>query len=240
MARGDPVSWCVILSLNVPVLFLHVVISLLSVSVCHVLSHIIFLLWFDYLSCVSSLFSSLLLTFDFSDLETSVDSRCTTDSADSAFIGRRYWFLASSFLPFLFSNHLLPSSPTQEVRLHIRLQDKNRNFPKCFLVNVLLSIFLCLVIYRNVSTSPHCPPIAWLFVNMCVCIICVYMSLKVCIYVLFIFWLSRHLICDCVFCLHIFKAELHDGTHSQISLIKVMLTSNRQWLWPVWNPHSVA
>lgn len=35
-----------------------------------------------------------------SDLETSVDSRCTTDSADSAFIGRRYWFLPSPFYHF--------------------------------------------------------------------------------------------------------------------------------------------
>lgn len=81
---------------------------------------------YDLTICLVSLLllSSPLLTFDLSDLETSVDSRCTTDSADSAFIARRYWFPASSFLPFLFSNHPLPSSPTQEVRLERRLQEE--------------------------------------------------------------------------------------------------------------------
>lgn len=84
---------------------------------CVVLS--VFLLWFD-VSCVSSLlFFCPPPTFDLSDLETSFDSRCTTDSADSAFIGRRYWSLASPFSPFLFSSHPIPSSPTEEVRLQI-------------------------------------------------------------------------------------------------------------------------
>lgn len=44
----------------------------------------------DLTVCLVSFSSSLLTLFDLADLETSVDSRCTTDSADSAFIGRRY------------------------------------------------------------------------------------------------------------------------------------------------------
>lgn len=60
---------------------------------------VFFLLWFDRLSCVFPP-PPPLLTFDLSDFETSVDSRCTTDSADSAFIGRRYWSLLPSFHHF--------------------------------------------------------------------------------------------------------------------------------------------
>ena len=103
--------------------FLHVIVSILTVcpAVCHTLMLFILkprvvscfsvMIWpfvssfssllFSSLLFSSLLFSSPLLTFDLSDFETSVDSRCTTDSADSAFV-RRYWFLASSFLFFFF------------------------------------------------------------------------------------------------------------------------------------------
>lgn len=47
-------------------------------------NHHVQLLYIFSLHTFLQLISSLL------DLETSVDSRCTTDSADSAFFGRRY------------------------------------------------------------------------------------------------------------------------------------------------------
>lgn len=118
-------------NLNYPVLFLYVIISDLTVccffSYCTVMLFLsehsrVFpvMIWPFLFPFSSPLFSSPLLTFDLSDLETSVDSRCTTDSADSAFIGRRYWFPAS-FLPFLSSHHPLPPPSTQEERVQIRL-----------------------------------------------------------------------------------------------------------------------
>lgn len=103
----------------------------------------------------SSLLFSSLLTFDLSDLETSVESRCTTDSADSAFIGRRYWSLASSSSPFL-SSSPLPSSSTQEVRLQIWLLDENRNifFNVDFYVeSIFLFVFMFTCLFTLLQSS---------------------------------------------------------------------------------------
>lgn len=196
------------------------------------------LLWFD-------LFSSPLLTFDLSDLETSVDSRCTTDSADSAFIGRRYWFPAS-FLPFLSSNHPLPSPSTQEVRLQIRLQDKKRLlcsyfFPDYYRVNTELSFFLfaCSSVFfisLHYLLKPAyilCLSVLYVCIHV-YSIICLYVFCKFASMFYSYFLLSRHLISVCVFCVHVFKAELHDGAHSQIRLIKInIMLTHRQWLWHV-------
>lgn len=144
--------------------FLHVIIPALTVR--HALSHdtVMFsevntcvVLWCScYVLTIWLLLSSPLLTFDLSDLETSVDSRCTTDSADSAFIGRRYWFLAS-FLPFLSSSHPLPSPSIQEVRSQIRLQHKKRKIP-------LFSIGIFLTDYYIV-----CVKLSFLFGLLSVC-----------------------------------------------------------------------
>lgn len=64
-----------------------------------------------FVCCFLSPFSlppSRLLTFDLPDFETSVDSRCTTDSADSAFVCRRYW--SPALLPFTTISLLQSSS----------------------------------------------------------------------------------------------------------------------------------
>lgn len=199
----------------------------LSETLCRLVFFCYDLIWFD----LSSLLLFPLLTFDLSDFETSVDSRCTTDSADSAFIGRRYWFLASSFSPFLSSNHPLPSPPTQEVRLQISLQD-NKDTDFSFIIVILL-MFCCpslcfLVIYINssphlsvpTSISPHYSPITF-WISVLAGKLCLYSCLSYYMgsydssnmYYSY-FLLSRHLICVCVFCLHTFKAELHDAAHS--------------------------
>lgn len=87
-----------------------------------------------------------LLTSDLPDFETSVDSRCTTDSADSAFVCRRYWSLASSLSPFLSSNHQLPSpSHTGSKTAHQIPRDKTLIFFPCLSLSWSLSPWCSLV-----------------------------------------------------------------------------------------------
>lgn len=113
--------------------------------------------FYDLICLVSPPPHPLPMTFDPSDFETSVDSRCTTDSADSAFFGRRYWFPASAFSPFLSSNHPLPSPPTQEVRFQISQQDKKTLICLFF----WFSSFTCrLVVVRLINSFHLSAPIS--------------------------------------------------------------------------------
>lgn len=178
-----------------------------------------FLLWFDHLSCVSSLlFSSPLLTFDLSDLETSVDSRCTTDSADSAFIGRRYWFPASSFFTISLlqsSSSILSHTGSKITNQAAGTKKKLTSFswyfpPSCYFVD-LLSIFL--VIYIRLffhlsvptSTSPI-PGCIGVFVStvclyVCSCLLYymgLYVSESLHLCIIHIFTLQTPHLCLCI------------------------------------------
>lgn len=140
-----------------------------------------------------------------------------------------------SFLKFLFfttsllQSSSLPSSPTQEVRIQIRLQE-----PSLDIVSLLMfCVHLCLSSYFISNLSVCCllpflhdsrhSSVKCVCIHACFVFIRAHMILQLCIYVLFILLLSRRLICVSVFCLHTFKAAPHDGAQSQAGLIKVKI-----------------
>lgn len=172
-----------------------VLVSLfLSETLC-CLSFFPFMIWF--VLCLPH-HTPIPLTFDPSDFETSVDSRCTTDSADSAFFGRRYWFPASTFSPFLSSNHPLPSPPTQEVRFQINQQDNKDTDLSFFLYSFLTC---CLVVVRLINSCHLSAPIStnWplncVFDHIC-CILWVCITPQICF--IYIFNLQTPHLCLCV------------------------------------------
>lgn len=103
----------------------------------------------DFFCSVSPL-PLLLLTCDLWDFETSVDSRCSTDSADSAFISCRYWSSALSISPFPSSNLLPPNSPEKEIRLQVSLEELNSLFLG---MSVLLNFLSCRCLLSIFSSS---------------------------------------------------------------------------------------
>lgn len=133
------------------------------------------------LCLVSFLFS--LLTFDLSDLETSVDSRCTTDSADSAFICRRYWSPASSsyFYFFLQSSSSIPSHTGSNIT-HQAAGHKG-NWHIYLFPNFLLLMFCCpsfssssFLLIKSVNSHQHRSSFPSLCA-VCVTTVCLYLRL---------------------------------------------------------------
>lgn len=115
-----------------------------------------------------------------SDLETSVDSRCTTDSADSAFIGRRYWFLPSPFYHFC-SQIILLRPPTPEVSLQVKLlgQPLPPKIHFCSGMMLQCEYFQSIDFFFFNPLTPHLHPLtclvrtgylySWLFYHLTVC-----------------------------------------------------------------------
>lgn len=115
-----------------------------------------------------------------SDLETSVDSRCTTDSADSAFIGRRYWFLPSPFYHFCSQIILLRPPHT---RSKPSSQTAGATSPPqntlLFWYDVTMWIFSVSWFFFFNPLTPHLHPLtclvrtgylySWLFYHLTVC-----------------------------------------------------------------------
>lgn len=161
-----------------------------------VLSHVFPVMIWLFVLC---LFSSPLLTFDLSDLETSLDSRCTTDSGDSAFIGRRYWFLASSSFFFFhhFSSPIILSHTGSKIANQAAGHKRNwlfflswYFFPNCYL-NVLSSIFFYLVIYMNSPVNSHLNQSSLpshTCLHSCVCQYSVFVFMSIALYVFISFW----------------------------------------------------
>lgn len=105
-------------------------------SCCHVFCHIIvlcclvFLLLFDHVSCVSSLLHCRPLTSQTLRPLWTVDALRIVLTVHLLAAAIDSWLLP--FYHFLFSNHPLPPSSQQEVRLQIRLQDR-KNYISCYI-----------------------------------------------------------------------------------------------------------
>lgn len=145
---------------------------------------------FFFFSCynlICLLFSCPLLGFDLSEFETSVDSRCTMDSADSAFIGRRYWFLflASPFSPFLSSNR--PLCILSHTGSKITNQPAGQH-PSFFTFLFLSFPFSLFCLFGPPSISPHYSPITLQYSMFIFMSVTLYAFIWFCKYVLFIFF----------------------------------------------------
>lgn len=154
------------------------------------------------------------------------------------------------FCPPIILFHPLPSSSMQEVRLPIRLQDKKTfffldiSFPivilfMCFCPSSFL--YLCMCIFLLICLLHQSLLPSNIYLHRSVCQHCLFVFISIVLYVFICFCKFASMYYSYLYspdtsfvlvssCLHIFKAELPDSAHPQMSLIKVniMLTHNRQ------------